>query len=217
MLRMIPRAVVCVLVAAAAGSPAAAGFIADPTGDFLPTYTGPRGGDLDVVAASGVFDGTAFRFSATLNANVGTTPGAFYVFGINRGAGTERFVTGTPSVGRGVVFDSVVVARPDLTGVYNDLVAPTSSVPLAAVSVTVNGATISVVVPAGLVTSEGFAVSQYTWNLWPRVSTVVGNAAISDFAPDASNAAITIVPAPPAVAVLAAGAFVLGVFRRRRA
>ena len=197
---------------------ATAAFITDPANDFLPTYAGPQGGDLDVIAASGTFDGSVFRFSATLNGLVGTTPGAFYVWGLNRGAGTQRFVTGTPSVGQGVFFDAVVIARPNLTGAYNDLVAPTSSNTLAPGSVTVTGSTISVEVPASLVTSEGFAVGSYTWNLWPRVSTVAGNAAISDFAPDASNAALTVTtPAPPAVVLLAAGAGLLGVLRRRLA
>lgn len=59
----------------------------DPAGDFLSSYVGPKGGDLDVAAAQVTFTGTDFLFSATMNAPIGTTPQAFYVFGVDRGAG----------------------------------------------------------------------------------------------------------------------------------
>jgi hypothetical protein len=83
----------------------AAGALVDPFGDFLPTYTaGPANGDLDVIAAAGFFDGVqqTLSFSAILADKVGTTPGALYVWGIDRGAGTQRFLAGSPSIGAGV-------------------------------------------------------------------------------------------------------------------
>jgi len=56
--------------------------VKDPVGDFLPTYTGPHGADLDVVRTRVSLIGTHFIFSAKLNGNIGTTNGAFYVWGL---------------------------------------------------------------------------------------------------------------------------------------
>jgi hypothetical protein len=83
---------------------------ADPAGDFLPTYTGPQNGDLDVLSTGAIYDGTNFRFFATLNGNVGTTSGAFYVWGVDRGAGVAGFGALAP----GVLFDTTVIARTSL-------------------------------------------------------------------------------------------------------
>ena len=212
MRQAISWTLVC-FAAALGGPPASAAFTVDPGGDFLPTFTGVRNGDLDVLSADVTFDGTTFRLTATLAAPVGTTPSAVYVFGFDRGQGTERFVTGTPSIGAGVRFDSVVTLLPNLTGTVNTLPGTAA---LAAGSVTVSGATISAAVPASLLPSRGFAPGDYTWNLWPRDSGLTGNAAVSDFAPNASNAAVTSTPAPPAALAMAAGLGLLGLARRRR-
>src|SRR5947209_4757069 len=79
--------------------------VIDPAGDILATYTGPSSAALDALAASVVYDPTAstFTFSATLAGSPASAPaGALYVFGLNRGAGTQRFVAGTPSIGAGI-------------------------------------------------------------------------------------------------------------------
>lgn len=198
-------------------APALAQVVIDAPNDFLPTYTGPQGGDLDVLTTQAFLNTSANTISVTttVNAAIGTTPGGFYVFGFNRGAGTQRFVGGTPSVGAGVSFDLVLLLRPDGTSQVNDLVSGINTI-LPSGSVIISGSTISSAPLAlSLFTSRGFAPSDYTFNLWPRVSTVSGNAAISDFAPDASNAGLTIVPTPGAAVVLASAGLVA--MRRRRA
>ena len=92
---------------------ASAAFITDPAGDFLTSYTGPRGGDLDVLNAEVTLLQSSFRFTTQLNGTVGTTAGAFYVWGVDRGQGTPRFA----GLGlNGVLFDSVLIVRPDGTG-----------------------------------------------------------------------------------------------------
>ena len=186
--------------------------VSDPTGDFLPGYAGSHDGDLDVTSATVTYDaGThLFDFTATLAAPVDTTPGAFYVWGIDRGKGTEKFNTGPAPIGAGVKFDSVVIFRQDGTATIGSTTLH---------DVTWSGDTITGSVPDSLLPSTGFAFSDYTWNLWPRDGSVTtGNAAISDFAPDASNAGVTAVPEPAAWTMLAAaGLLMLGAARRRSA
>jgi hypothetical protein len=180
-------------------------IISDPVGDFLSTYTGPKGGDLDVISSEVSLNGSQLFFSATLAAAVGTTPGASYVFGLDRGQGTQRFVAGIPSIGAGVFFDSVVVLRPDGTANFNDLINSANSTALSGTSISSNQ--ISGNFNLSLFPSTGFSPSAYTWNLWPRVSSVAGNPGISDFAPNASNAAVLAVPEPSNISglLIAAG------------
>ena len=78
--------------------PSTAALISDPAGDFLPSYTGPQNGDLDVLSAQVFFNGSDFRFTSTLNGAIGATPNAIYVWGIDRGAGTPGFPTIAPGV-----------------------------------------------------------------------------------------------------------------------
>ncbi len=208
--------VVATLLASSA-RPAGAGVI-DPLGDFLPTYTGPRGGDLDVVFADVQLIGGRLVFTGTMAGLIGTTPGALYVWGIDRGRGTERFVSGTPSVGAGIPFDSVLVLRPDGTGAFNDLINPANSVAsLAAGSVVIGGTSIIANLAASLFPSMGLPTERFTYNLWPRAGN--GNALISDFAPNASNilAQVTPVPEPSSLALLSLGGFALVAAGRRRA
>ena len=188
----------------------AAHAVADPTGDFLAGYTGSRNGDLDVVSSTVTYNAAThlFDFTATLNAPVGTTGSAFYVWGIDRGAGTEKFNTGAHPIGQGVKFDTVVIFRLDGS-------AAAGGKTLAG-DVTWSGNTITGEIPDSLLPSQGLSFLDYTWNLWPRDGTVTGNAAISDFAPDASNAGVTAVPEPGSLAMLAAGGLLLAPTARRR-
>ena len=58
---------VAVAASVAALQPARATTIVDPAGDFLATYTGPHNGDLDVLSASAVQNGTSVTLTANLN------------------------------------------------------------------------------------------------------------------------------------------------------
>ena len=211
------RQLVFAALAVAAASTVQAQGITDPIGDFLATYTGPRNGDVDVVRAFAGYDpgSNRFSFSGTFAGAVGTTPGAFYVFGLNRGAGTERFFTGGLPVGQGVLFDAVVFLRPNTTARVIRFVGSTNTFDeLAAGTATIAGNTISGSIDGSLLPSTGFTSANYTWNLWPRTGGT--NDTIADFAPDRSNVQVSAVPEPETYALFAAGLGLLGLVKRRR-
>jgi len=204
-----PRALLAAALAVSAGT-AFAG-ISDPVNDFLPSYTGAHHGDLDVVGSFVNYNpGTdTFFFSGTMDAAIGTTASAFYVWGVDRGTGTARFGALAP----GVLFDSVVIFRLDGTATVNRF---NGSNNLPSGTATFAGNTIQGNISGALLTSTGFDKTAYTWNLWPRDGSQSGNAAISDFAPDNSNAAVTVVPEPSTVALLVLGLGAVGLVTRRR-
>jgi hypothetical protein len=206
------------LIGTALGGNAVAAPITDPAGDFLATYVGPQNGDLDVLNADVSIGGGHLKLSATLNGSVGTTATGFYVFGLNRGRGTERFQLGAaPHVGAGVSFDSVLIIRPNGTGNFNDLITPANSHALSAADIHIHGTSFSgdfalsnFATPPG-----GLIPDLWTWNLWPRDGGA-GNAHISDFAPDASNASVA--PEPSSLLLCTVGGlFLAGMARRRKA
>src|SRR5712692_7710281 len=113
----------------------------DPAGDFLPTYAGPHNGDLDVVRTRVSLIGTNFIFSARLNANIGTTPQAFYIWGVDRGRGFVTFASlGLPNI----VYDSVVRINNNGTGsvVLLSSIAPPVVTALPPGSITISGNTL---------------------------------------------------------------------------
>lgn len=182
----------------------------DPAGDFISTYTGPQAGDVDVLSATVAYDGTDYIFNATMNGAIGTTSGALFVWGFDRGQGTARFSPGIPGT-ENILFDSVVLMRPDTTMTVNRIVGG-GSTNFGTGSVLVNGASISARVAASELPTLGFALDKYTWNLWPRVGTGNNNQ-ISDFAPDHTNAAVDVVPEPASLFALSLG--LLAVRRRK--
>ncbi|MBC7733977.1 MAG: PEP-CTERM sorting domain-containing protein [Bacteriovorax sp.] len=204
-----PRALLAAALAVSAGT-AFAG-ISDPVNDFLPSYTGAHHGDLDVVSSFVNYNpGTdTFFFSGTMDAAIGTTASAFYVWGVDRGKGAARFGALAP----GVLFDSVVIFRLDGTATVNRF---NGSNNLPSGTATFAGNTIQGNISGALLTSTGFDKTAYTWNLWPRDGSQSGNAAISDFAPDNSNAAVTVVPEPSTVALLVLGLGAMGLVTRSR-
>lgn len=202
------------LAAVCAGGSASAAPIVDSIGDFLPTYIGGRGGDMDVVRADvTLINDTTFRFFAQLNGLIGTTPGGFFVWGLDRGAGTERFVAATPSVGAGVFFDSVVIINPNATGSIN-LLGLGGTTTAITTPISIVGDTIAFDLAASLLPSQGRGLSAYGWNLWPRDGA--GNAHIADFAPDASTPRVSVVPIPGTALLLALGGLAASGLSRRR-
>ena len=202
--------------------------VVDATGDFLASYVNsgrPQGADLDVISADVVYLPAShqFRFVATMAGAIGTTPAAgaeapLYVWGIDRGAGTERFLAGSPSIGDGVAFDAVLLLNPNGNATVNLFGLGGGATILTGVTV-VDGATISATLDEGMFPSQGLLFGSYTWNMWPRFGAG-NNAQISDFAPneaagarDAANAPVSI-PEPSTLAIALLGSMAL--VRRRR-
>ena len=137
----------------------------------------------------------------------GAAVNAFYVWGFDRGAGAEKFNTGANPIGAGMTFDTVVIFRLDGTATIGSTVLH---------DVQWSGNTITGSVPDSLLPSQGLAFADYGWNLWPRDGTASGNAAISDFAPDASDGKVSAVPEPASIAFFGAGLGLLAAAARRR-
>ena len=187
--------------------------IADPGGDFLPSFSGPHNGDLDVLSAQASFDGSNFTLIGQLNGNVGVTSNALYAWGVDRGTHAAGFGSFNP----GVLFDAVVVVRPDLTGTVLDLSAnPSPPTALPPGSVTINGNMITGVVPSSLLPSKGLQPSNYMVNLWPRTG-LNDNTLVADVAPDNSDFAVTATPTPelPTAALLGVPMMALFLLTRR--
>ena len=199
------------LAAAAPLSAWAVDGITDRPGDFLATFAGSASSlDLDVLAATVTYNpGTdIFTFTSTQSGPVGLTATGLYVWGVNRGAGTAGFAAnGLP----GVLFDSVLLLRPNGTGSIGANQLPAGAV-------TISGNTITGVVSGSLLASTGFSKNNYTFNLWPR-NTAVGSGftQIADFAPDNSNFTATVVPEPGSLALMSLGLAAGLLWRRRSA
>ncbi len=214
----MPRLLPWFLAAALTWTPAFAAPIPDPVGDFLPTYTGAQDPGLDIVSASALFDGNNFTFSSTSNGAIGLV-GSLYVFGIDRGAGTPRLASGSPSIGASVLWDAVAILFPDGTG--RIVTFPTAGAPSITTlpgAVTVSGNTISGIFSASLLPSTGFTPGNYTFTEWSRLRVSPGadgtNAEIADFA--AAGTRIAAVPEASTWAMMIMGFGMTGNLLRRR-
>jgi hypothetical protein len=190
------------LAVLAFASPASA-TVVDPASDYLSTYTGPQNGDVDILSGDVAFDGTSYFLTATLNGSIGSTTGSIFVWGVNRGSGTARLTFGTPSVGAGILFDSVIVMFPD--GTLRVVTFPLAGAPTINViggGTGVAGDMLSATVPLALLGSMGFALDGT-------------NAEIADFLPGSIEARA--VPEPATWLSMLLGFGVVGsVIRRRR-
>lgn len=217
---MLKSCLIGIAAMLALAGPSLASPQADAAGDFLASYTGPQNGDLDILSASVRFDGSHFHLSSTVNGAVGTTPGALYVWGINRGAGLPRLTFGAPSLGGTVPFDAVAVMFPDGLGraVTLPIAGPPSITQLPGL-VSVNGSTISASFQASHFPTNGFAPEDYVFTLWSRArvtpSVDGANSEIADFAPNLGGMTAS-VPDPETWALMVIGFGAMGAMLRRR-
>lgn len=182
----------------------------DPANDFISTYAFDHNPDVDVLHANVDYDGTSLIFTSTMAGDIGQTAGALYVWGFNRGQGTARFSPAIPNTDN-ILFDSVVILRPDTTATVSRIVGG-GSTNFGAGTVSINGASMAAVIPVAELPELGFTKDNYTWNLWPRVGTGNNNQ-ISDFAPDNANVKVNVVPEP--VSMLAFSAGLVALVRRK--
>jgi hypothetical protein len=194
------RLAVAALCAAGLVAQAQAVPFLDETDDFLPSYTGPKDADLDVVQADAVIDREAqtITFSGTLRGAIDTHSPKLYVFGIDRGAGTagrdlvfQGPLGGEPKIGAGVRWDAAVALTAGGQALFFDALHP-GLVPLPDVAVAIRGNQISASVPLALFPSQGLRPEQYTYNLWPRSELSLANTVVPDFAPDNGDAPVSI-------------------------
>ena len=205
-------------VLAALPAVASAVPIVDSAGDFLPTYTGPHDPGLDVLAHRVTLSGDRLTLFGEMAGPVGATQavGGLYLFGVDRGQGTPRFLNSPaspPSIGPNVLWDAIVRVNANGTGAYvNSLAGVTTT--LDPLDITISGNTLSVSVPLSLMLTSAIRPPQdWTYNLWPR-NGVGLNVQVSDLAPDNGNSAVQVIPEPASVALCAIGVF--GMLRRGR-
>jgi hypothetical protein len=183
---------------------AQAASIPDPTGDFLPTYTGPHQADLDVTGLWVTFNSvtSSFQVQSTMAGMIDATLPGFYVIGVNTGTGTGPFgAIGAPNV----VFNQVILLQKDGTA---KLGATTLDPAVIA------GNAFTLTVPLSLLPTTGFDPGHYGFSIWPRSSAVGGLPTISDFAPN--NATLSPAPEPAAWAMMVSGFGMMGGAMRRR-
>lgn len=190
----------------------------DPRGDILPTYTGVPLPGMDVVAHKVTIDGDRMVFYGKMAGPVEPTQqiGGLYLFGVDRGRGTARFLgpASPPVIGPNVLWDSIVRVNPDGTGLFNNILTGVIT-PLDPADIRIDGNHFTASVPLSLML-PGATVppEQWTYNLWPR-NGIGRNVQVSDLAPDDGNARVQVLssgrqnagPAgsPEALAVVGSG------------
>jgi hypothetical protein len=180
-----------------AGGSALATTVTSTTG-FLPTYTGPKNGDLDLASVSATIDGDDLVLSATAEAPIGTTPGAVYVWGVDTIGASAPAPFASEGFGR-VLFNDAVAAAPGGAGV------------------TVSGDTITDTVAISSLKDVVLKPEQFGVSLW----TVAGKgfSGFAEFAP--GNGTFTpslasAVPEPANWALMIVGLGAMGAAMRAR-
>ena len=172
----------------------------DASNDFLPSYTGPKDADLDVLQADVVIDPQAqtITFSGTVKGAIDTRSPNLYVFGVDRGRGAvgrdlvfQGAIGGEPKIGSGVLWDAAAVLTATGQALFFDALNP-GFVPLPDVPVTITGNQITATLPLALFASQGNKLKEYTYNLWPRSGSSLLNTFVPDFAPDNGVAPVSI-------------------------
>jgi hypothetical protein len=171
--------------------------ISDSEGDFLATFTGPQNPGLDVVGHSVTLVGDRAIFYGRMAGPIAPTAaiGGLYLYGVDRGQGTTRFLGGTPIIGPNVRWDLIVRINPNGTGLVNNQVAGVIT-PLNPADIAIEGNELIASVPlALLMPSATRPPCEWTYNLWPRTAIIVGqNQHVSDLAPDDGNSPVQTVP-----------------------
>ena len=186
--------------------------VTDPAGDFLTSYIGPKGADLDALSASVSLVGSNFVVSGTVNGAIGTTAGAEYVFGVNTGGALPLFAPEET----GVLFDDVIVLAPGAASfVADDLTNPMGPtvIGLDNSAITISGDTFSAVIPISDLPSTGLTPGRFGFNLWPRMPGTDFDE-IADFAPN--NTTFAAVPEPASWGLMILGLGALGAAMRGR-
>ena len=213
--RFLPRAVLITtgLLFAGPNYPAQAALIADPLGDFLPTYTGPQDPGLDVVAHEVILAGDRMNFFGRMAGPISPTQaiGGLYLIGVDRGQGTPRFLNSPaspPPIGPNVLWDFIVRINANGTGAaVNSLLGITTT--LDPLDIAINGNEFNASVPLSLMLPAATrSPEQWTYNLWPR-NGVGQNVQVSDLAPDDGNSPVHSVPEPVSLILYGIGAVVL--------
>lgn len=199
----------------------------DPKGDILGTFAGDKDNspDLDVRHVEATYDFDSITLVAQMWGDIGTTGNGLYIWGVDRGAGTPFLDTlpGPKIGGPNITFDSFLQLNNDGTGfavVFNPV--PGSDTGAADVfnftadQIKIAGDTITVDVPRAWLPSLGADISEYGFNMWPRIVGTGNNAFVSDFGPDTTNLTGTAVPEPGTWALMIAGFGLVGMNLRRR-
>jgi hypothetical protein len=134
-------------------------------------YTGPVRPALSALRAGGRYVAATqtWILDAQMAGPVFTGGPNFYVWGINRGAAATAPFPDEPNV----KFDSVVAVTADpangtaLTASVT-ILSPAGGPALPASAVLLAPDTIELTIPLTSLPSAGFAITAYTWNLWPR-------------------------------------------------
>ena len=216
---MIRRAGVAGLMSLALASSAGAASFFDPAGDYLGSYIGPLNGDLDILSGSVGYDTSNLLLTTKVSGTVGATAGSLFLWGVNRGAGTDRLITsGPPAVGPAtILLDAVVRLNGDDTGAVLTfpVMGPPTTVFLNPAWISISGDTLSASIPRSLLPSTGFAFADYTYINWSR-SAFGTQDFIADLAPDDESILASFVPEPATWAMMIVGFGAVGLAARRR-